>query len=81
MRQRAIIRPSKELKIVRYKEGLDFTGDVICAIDLMEFKNEQMVVVIPGCRHIFHHICISGWVNSIGRRKTCQIVMQILMDL
>ena len=69
--QRRIISLHKELRTVRYTKGLDFTGDAVCTIDLMELRNEEMVVMIPGCRHLFHYACINGWLNSVGSRKRC----------
>jgi hypothetical protein len=41
-----------------------------CTICLSEFENNEDVIILPSCLHIYHHQCISTW---LATNKICPI--------
>jgi E3 ubiquitin-protein ligase ATL6/9/15/31/42/55 len=48
-----------------------------CAICLGEFTEEEMLRLLPGCRHVFHVECIDTWLSS---HITCPVCRADLSD-
>ncbi|KAJ3700115.1 hypothetical protein LUZ61_003820 [Rhynchospora tenuis] len=48
-----------------------------CAICLSEFSGEEMLRLLPGCRHVFHAECIDTWLAS---HITCPVCRADLSD-
>lgn len=69
-------RPANvSLPVMKYsKEGIGADGDGIsegCPVCLMEFEEgEEVKVVVPGCEHVFHPVCIDRW---LAMRDTCPV--------
>ncbi|KAJ4980721.1 hypothetical protein NE237_031558 [Protea cynaroides] len=60
------------LPIFIYKDlpGHNATRSSECAICLSSLEKEEMVMVLPNCKHMFHAECINTWLNS---HTTCPI--------
>ena len=61
----------KYLRAVQYTGSLQFTGDSVCTIDLLWFRQGDMTIVIPVCKHLFHPTCIREWLKSQTASKRC----------
>lgn len=48
-----------------------------CAICLSGFSDEEMLRLLPGCRHVFHAACIDTWLAS---HVTCPVCRADLSD-
>lgn len=61
-----------EMKMKRlYKEGGgDQEQDQECAVCLSEFKEQEVLRILPDCFHLFHPSCIGPWLAS---HLTCPI--------
>lgn len=60
-------------------EGLEETnGDGVCSICLGEFEREELVSRLPGCRHLFHAICITRWLD--WDRFTCPLCRSLIFQ-
>ncbi|GAV90684.1 zf-RING_2 domain-containing protein [Cephalotus follicularis] len=42
-----------------HEEGRETSGD--CSICLEEFKDKDMLIILPHCNHMFHKLCIHQW--------------------
>ena len=40
----------------------------VCSICLMEFEEDHMCIILPGCGHCFNDECIEEWLNT---KSTC----------
>lgn len=49
--------------------------DEKCPICLGEFQDEEMVIVLPHCSHIFHTLCIKEWMKRASSCPTCRAPM------
>jgi len=49
--------------------------DEKCPICLGDFKDEEMVIVLPRCSHIFHTLCIKEWMKRASSCPTCRAPM------
>lgn len=60
-------------------EGLEeANGDRVCSICLGEFEREELVSRLPGCRHLFHAICITRWLD--WDRFTCPLCRSLIFQ-
>lgn len=48
-----------------------------CAICLSEFVDNDILLLLPGCRHVFHTDCINIWLEN---RVTCPVCRSNLSD-
>ena len=49
--------------------------DEKCPICLGNFQDEEMVIVLPRCSHIFHTLCIKEWMKRASSCPTCRAPM------
>ena len=50
----------KELEIIGYNE-LNDESQKVCSICLSEFDNNERIMLLPECKHVFHIDCIKEW--------------------
>ena len=53
--------PEMNFEEIQSQRTTDNAGT--CAICLNEFEMNDQVMVMPGCRHVFHSICIRQWLD------------------
>lgn len=51
------------------------SDDEKCPICLGDFEDEEMVIVLPRCSHIFHTLCIKEWMKRASSCPTCRAPM------
>lgn len=44
-----------------------------CAVCLSEFKDQEVLRLLPGCFHVFHPQCIAPWLASHITCPTCRL--------
>lgn len=48
------------------------TKETICSICLCEFKDSEILRMMPECRHYFHLYCLDAWLKLNGSCPVCQ---------
>ncbi|KAF8380145.1 hypothetical protein HHK36_027628 [Tetracentron sinense] len=48
------------------------SGDSLCAICLCDYKDGEMLRMMPDCRHFFHLCCIDAWLKLNGSCPVCR---------
>lgn len=43
------------------QDGIDEEAKECCIICLMSFKRDEVILVHPGCNHLYHQTCIGAW--------------------
>ncbi|KAF3788227.1 NEP1-interacting protein 1 [Nymphaea thermarum] len=62
------IQKLKVLDITYEQAQEDWGHQTSCAICLQDFQDGDAVRRLPQCLHIFHGVCIDGW---LSRRSSC----------
>ncbi|CAL9771657.1 unnamed protein product [Musa acuminata subsp. burmannicoides] len=47
-------------------------GDTVCSICLCEYREGEMLRMIPDCRHYFHLLCIDVWLRLNASCPVCR---------
>ncbi|XP_022924604.1 RING-H2 finger protein ATL67-like [Cucurbita moschata] len=47
-------------------------ADCVCSICLCEYKDAEMLRMMPECRHCFHLCCIDAWLKLNGSCPVCR---------
>ncbi|WOL09305.1 RING-H2 finger protein ATL67 [Canna indica] len=47
-------------------------GDTVCSICLCEYREGEMLRMLPDCRHYFHLICIDVWLRLNSSCPVCR---------
>ncbi|XP_042493145.1 RING-H2 finger protein ATL39-like [Macadamia integrifolia] len=47
-----------------------------CAICLSNIKGEEMAILLPNCKHMFHSQCINMWLNSHTTCPNCRSTVE-----
>ena len=50
------------LPIINYIEGVN--ENILCSICLNDYNQNERVVQLPGCNHLFHFECVRLWLNT-----------------
>ncbi|KAJ4964473.1 hypothetical protein NE237_024412 [Protea cynaroides] len=56
----------------KISDGFDKTDAKECAVCLGTLQDEEMVKVLPNCKHMFHVECIDMWLNSNSTCPVCR---------
>ncbi|KAL2552929.1 RING-H2 finger protein ATL68 [Forsythia ovata] len=51
------------------KNGGNYT---VCAICLCEYKDSEMLRMLPDCKHYFHVTCVDAWLNLNASCPVCR---------
>lgn len=46
--------------------------ETICAICLCEYKDLEMMRMLPDCKHCFHLICVDAWLKLNATCPVCR---------
>ena len=44
----------------------------VCSICLSEYQHDELIFIIPGCRHLFHENCIKDWLRTLAVCPYCR---------
>ncbi|XP_054785229.1 RING-H2 finger protein ATL67-like [Prosopis cineraria] len=47
-------------------------NDFTCSICLCEYKDSEMLRMMPECRHFFHLLCLDAWLKLNGSCPVCR---------
>ncbi|OVA16935.1 zinc finger protein [Macleaya cordata] len=48
------------------------TGDSVCSICLCDYKEGEMLRMMPDCRHFFHLCCVDAWLRLNASCPVCR---------
>ncbi|GAA0142875.1 hypothetical protein LIER_42742 [Lithospermum erythrorhizon] len=51
---------------------IDQTNETTCPICLCEYKESEMLRMLPDCKHCFHVTCIDAWLKLNGSCPVCR---------
>ncbi|KAB1219517.1 RING-H2 finger protein ATL68 [Morella rubra] len=54
------------------KDGNIGTNSTTCSICLCEYKDAEMLRMMPECRHYFHLYCLDAWLKLNGSCPVCR---------
>lgn len=52
--------------------GVNGNNNTTCSICLCEYKDLEMLRMMPECRHYFHLYCIDAWLKLNGSCPVCR---------
>lgn len=47
-------------------------ADAVCSICLCDYKDGEMLRMLPDCRHYFHLLCVDGWLRLNASCPICR---------
>lgn len=47
-------------------------NDTVCAICLCEYKDGEMLRLLPDCKHYFHVTCVDAWLKLNASCPVCR---------
>ncbi|KAL7158821.1 hypothetical protein ABFS83_02G168700 [Erythranthe nasuta] len=47
-------------------------GDAVCSICLCEYRESEMLRMLPDCRHYFHVMCVDAWLKLNASCPVCR---------
>jgi hypothetical protein len=53
-------------------DGFGGGGDTTCSICLCEYKEAEMLRMMPECKHYFHLCCLDAWLKLNGSCPVCR---------
>ncbi|XP_006294928.2 RING-H2 finger protein ATL67 [Capsella rubella] len=53
-------------------DGFGSGGDTTCSICLCEYKEAEMLRMMPECKHYFHLCCLDAWLKLNGSCPVCR---------
>lgn len=61
---------------------IDLAQDKTCAICLIEFEHADSVAssATGNCEHVFHHKCITSWLNTTTDAQECPCCRQAYIE-
>ncbi|KAK4411450.1 UNVERIFIED_CONTAM: RING-H2 finger protein ATL67 [Sesamum radiatum] len=59
-------------KFVFTKGNGDGAGDSVCSICLCEYRESEMLRMLPDCRHCFHVMCVDAWLKLNASCPVCR---------
>ncbi|XP_062157152.1 RING-H2 finger protein ATL67-like [Alnus glutinosa] len=54
------------------KDGNTGSNSTTCSICLCEYKESEMLRMMPECRHYFHMFCLDAWLKLNGSCPVCR---------
>ncbi|KAG6434402.1 hypothetical protein SASPL_106034 [Salvia splendens] len=59
-------------KLVFTKRSGNWENDAICAICLCEYREGEMMRMLPDCKHCFHVMCVDAWLKLNASCPVCR---------
>ncbi|XP_057805760.1 RING-H2 finger protein ATL67-like [Salvia miltiorrhiza] len=59
-------------KLVFTKRSGNWENDAVCAICLCEYREAEMLRMLPDCRHCFHVMCVDAWLKLNASCPVCR---------
>ncbi|KAL3649576.1 RING-H2 finger protein atl67 [Castilleja foliolosa] len=59
-------------KFVFSKRSLSGANDTVCSICLCEYRESEMLRMLPDCRHSFHVMCVDAWLKLNASCPVCR---------
>lgn len=59
-------------KFTYSREASSVGGSTTCSICLCEYKDSEMLRMMPECRHFFHLLCLDAWLKLNGSCPVCR---------
>ncbi|KAK9074272.1 hypothetical protein SSX86_006869 [Deinandra increscens subsp. villosa] len=55
-----------------FSKGITKGGDSMCAICLCEYRESEMMRMLPDCKHFFHLNCVDAWLKLNATCPVCR---------
>ncbi|GFP94617.1 RING-H2 finger protein atl68, partial [Phtheirospermum japonicum] len=59
-------------KLVFSRRGGNWSYDAVCSICLCEYRESEMLRMLPDCRHCFHVMCVDAWLKLNPSCPVCR---------
>ncbi|KAL2251782.1 UNVERIFIED_CONTAM: RING-H2 finger protein ATL67 [Sesamum indicum] len=59
-------------KLVYSKRNGNWGNDTVCAICLCEYRESEMLRMLPDCKHCFHVTCVDAWLKLNASCPVCR---------
>ncbi|KAL0373754.1 UNVERIFIED_CONTAM: RING-H2 finger protein ATL67 [Sesamum radiatum] len=59
-------------KLVFSKRSGNWGNDTVCAICLCEYRESEMLRMLPDCKHCFHVTCVDAWLKLNASCPVCR---------
>lgn len=59
-------------KFVYSKKSANGANDAVCSICLCEYRESEMLRMLPDCRHCFHVMCVDAWLKLNASCPVCR---------
>lgn len=59
-------------KFVFSKRSGNCANDTVCSICLCEYRESEMLRMLPDCRHCFHVMCVDAWLKLNASCPVCR---------
>ncbi|EPS68076.1 hypothetical protein M569_06695, partial [Genlisea aurea] len=59
-------------KLVFSKRNLNSGNDTVCSICLCEYRESEVLRVLPDCKHLFHVMCVDAWLKLNASCPVCR---------
>ncbi|XP_019168931.1 PREDICTED: RING-H2 finger protein ATL54-like [Ipomoea nil] len=60
------------IAIRRYRKGEGAVEGSECPVCLSEFREDEILRVLPNCKHAFHVACVDAWLKSHANCPVCR---------
>ncbi|KAG2243074.1 hypothetical protein Bca52824_095086 [Brassica carinata] len=68
------------IKVCKYSKSDGVVEGTDCSVCLSEFEEEEMLRLLPKCRHAFHLSCIDTWLRSHTNCPLCRAPIVLVND-
>ncbi|KAH6756465.1 RING/U-box superfamily protein [Perilla frutescens var. hirtella] len=59
-------------KVVFTKRNGNWGNDAVCSICLCEYREAEMLRMLPDCKHCFHVMCVDAWLKLNASCPVCR---------
>ncbi|PIN13678.1 Anaphase-promoting complex (APC), subunit 11 [Handroanthus impetiginosus] len=59
-------------KLVFTKRSGNWGNDTVCSICLCEYRESEMLRMLPDCKHCFHVMCVDAWLKLNASCPVCR---------
>ncbi|KAI9180157.1 hypothetical protein LWI28_001841 [Acer negundo] len=68
----AVINSYPKFQFTKDHNGFNNNNNTTCSICLCEYKDLEMLRMMPECSHFFHLLCIDAWLKLNGSCPVCR---------